>query len=203
MKNLTIENIIAACHGNWHGDSSVLHTEITAVTADSRTVQPGCLFAAIPGERVDGHNFLAGAFEKGALCALVNRIPEGVKGNFICVPETIAALQALAGFYRTQFDVPVLGITGSVGKTTAKDIVASVLSQHFPIHKTAGNFNNDLGVPLTLFGLNENHYEVDFYNWAKCVTGNVYLIVISAMLLNSAVFFAIGFLRLQKRKNNP
>ena len=87
----------------------------------------------------------------------MQRIPDDVAGNFICVPDTVTALQAIAAFYRAQFDIPVIGITGSVGKTTAKDIIAAVLSQRSAVHKTAGNFNNDLGVPLTLFGLNDTH----------------------------------------------
>ena len=157
MKNLTLENIIAACRGTWCGDAALLREEITSVTTDSRTVTPGCLFAAIPGERADGHDFAAAALRSGALCVLVQRIPEGAEGRCICVPDTVAALQAIAAFYRAQFDIPVFGITGSVGKTTAKEIVAAVLGQRFRVHKTAGNFNNDLGVPLTLFGLNESH----------------------------------------------
>lgn len=157
MKNLTINNIISVCGGRWIGSEDDLAREISAVTTDSRTVTKDCLFAAIHGERVDGHAFAASALEQGALCALVQRIPEGVSGNFLLVPDTIAALQALAGFYRMQFDIPVIGITGSVGKTTAKEMVAAVLSQRYHVHKTAGNFNNDLGVPITLFGLDESH----------------------------------------------
>ena len=157
MKNFTIQNVLRACKGQWLGDASALGTELTAVTTDSRTVTPGCLFAAIPGERVDGHDFIAQSLEKGAACVICQRVPDGGKGNLILVPDTVAALQAAAGFYRAQFDIPVLGITGSVGKTTAKEMTASVLGQHFRVHKTAGNFNNDLGVPITLFGLNETH----------------------------------------------
>ena len=157
MKNFTIKNVVNACAGQWLGDDAALETELTAVTTDSRTVTTGCLFAAIPGERVDGHDFIAQALKKGAVCALCQRVPEGVKGNLIVVPDTVAALQAAAGFYRAQFDIPVIGISGSVGKTTAKEMTASVLGQRFRVHKTEGNFNNDLGVPITLFGLNETH----------------------------------------------
>ena len=157
MKNLTIENFLRACAGEWLGDDAFLQTELTAVTTDSRTVTPGCLFAAIPGERVDGHDFIAQSFEAGAVCALCQHVPEGVRGNLIRVPDTVTALQGAAGFYRRQFDIPVIGITGSVGKTTAKEMTASVLGQRFRVHRTAGNFNNDLGVPITLFGLDETH----------------------------------------------
>ena len=157
MKNFTIENILRVCGGQWRGESAPPDAELSAVTTDSREATPGCLFAAIPGERADGHDFIAAALKKGAACVLCQRVPDGVKGNLIVVPDTVAALQAAAGFYRAQFDIPVLGITGSVGKTTAKEMVAAVLGQRWRVHKTAGNFNNDLGVPITLFGLNETH----------------------------------------------
>lgn len=155
MKNLTIENIIKVTNGAFHGDASILKAEVQSIVTDSRAAGEGSLFAAIRGEKVDGHNFVAGTVEKGALCALVEHTVGA--GNEIVVSDTIAALQAIAAFYRQQFDIPVLGITGSVGKTTCKEMVAAVLSQRFCVHKTAGNFNNDLGVPLTLFGLNESH----------------------------------------------
>ena len=157
MKNFTIEAVCRACGGEWRGPAEALSREISAVTTDSRALTPGCLFAAIPGERVDGHDFIASALEKGALCALAQRVPAGVGEGVILVKDTVAALQAAAAYYRAQFDFPVLGITGSVGKTTAKEMTAAVLSQRFRVHKTAGNFNNDLGVPITLFGLNETH----------------------------------------------
>ena len=157
MKNLSIKNILTACGGVWQGSDADLEKEISAVTADSRTVTEGCLFAAIPGERVDGHSFVAAALEQGALCAVAEHPVEGIRGNLILVPDTVTALQKIAAFYRKQFDIPVIGITGSVGKTTAKEMIAAVLGQKYRVHKTAGNFNNDLGVPLTLFGLNESH----------------------------------------------
>ncbi len=157
MKNFTIEAVCRACGGKWIGPAEALGREITAVTTDSRTLTPGCLFAAIPGERVDGHDYIAPALGKGAMCALAQRVPAGVGEGVILVPDTVAALQAAAAYYRAQFDIPVLGVTGSVGKTTAKEMTAAVLSQRFRVHKTAGNFNNDLGVPITLFGLNETH----------------------------------------------
>lgn len=157
MKRLSLENIIAACRGDWRGDRADLSREITAVSTDSRDVPEGSLFAAIPGTRVDGHDYVGAALGQGALCALVQHVPAGVSGNLIVVPDTVAALQAIAGFYRAQFDIPVIGVTGSVGKTTAKEMIASVLEQRYRVHKTAGNFNNDLGVPLTLFGLDESH----------------------------------------------
>lgn len=155
MRNLSLSNIIAATHGDYHGASELLDREITAVTTDSRSVLPGALFAAIPGERADGHDFIGGAAAAGALAALAQRVPAGCTIPVIVVKNTIEALGKLAAFYRRQFAVPVLGVTGSVGKTTAKEMLSDVLSQRFKVHKTAKNLNNELGVPLTLFGLDE------------------------------------------------
>ncbi|MBR5491235.1 MAG: UDP-N-acetylmuramoyl-tripeptide--D-alanyl-D-alanine ligase [Oscillospiraceae bacterium] len=157
MRGLSLENIIAASGGEYFGDSALLSKEVTAITSDSRKVEPGCLFAAIPGERVDGHDFIPAVMAAGALCSIGEKLPEENIRPFIRVPNTIEALQSIAEFYRREFDIPFVGITGSVGKTTAKEMVASVLSQHYNVHKTAGNFNNELGVPLTLFGLREEH----------------------------------------------
>ncbi len=130
--------------------------EITAITTDSRTISPGCLFAAIPGNRADGHNFISAAREQGASCVLCNHHVE-VDIPQIIVPDTQAALRRIAAFYRSCFAFPFVGITGSVGKTTAKEMIASVLSTRFNTLKTEKNFNNELGVPLTLFRLREGH----------------------------------------------
>ena len=153
MKTLTVEHIAFICGAEIAG--SPLPGEITAVTTDSRIVQPGSLFAAIRGERVDGHDYIGKAFSFGAKCALAERVPEGVTGCVLLVPDTLRALQALAAAYRAEFVLPLVGVTGSVGKTTAKEMLAAVLSRRYRVHKTAGNFNNDLGVPLTLFRLRE------------------------------------------------
>lgn len=155
MKNLSISNIIAATHGEYHGDRALLDCVIAGITTDSRTVGKSFLFAAIKGEKVDGHDFIGKAADAGVLVALAERVPEGSTLPVIVVRNTIEALGDLAAFYRRQFDIPVLGVTGSVGKTTAKEMISAVLSQRFKVHKTAKNLNNDLGAPLTLFGLDE------------------------------------------------
>ena len=153
MKNLTLANIVAAAKGTYWGEPSLLNREIAAVTTDSRTITVDCLFAAIKGETSDGHDYIAAALEKGALCALCERRPDDGVLPVIVVSNTVTALGDLAAFYRLGFDIPVLGITGSVGKTTAKEMVSAVLSRRFKVHKTAKNYNNELGVPLTIFGL--------------------------------------------------
>ena len=157
MRGLSIENIISACRGDYYGGTDILRRVASAVTTDSRRIEPGCLFAAIAGERADGHDFIPAAMEAGALCAIGEKPPVKGAGPYIRVRSTLEALQLIAEFYRTRFDIPFIGVTGSVGKTTAKEMVACVLAQRYNVHKTAGNFNNELGVPLTIFGLREEH----------------------------------------------
>ena len=154
MRNLTPKTVAELTGGRVRGELPAC--ELTAVTTDSRAIEPGCLFAAIPGARADGHDFILQAAEKGAACVLCERFVEAD----ICqirVPDTQAALRAAAAYYRAQFTVPVVGVTGSVGKTTAKEMIAAVLEQRFHTLKTEKNFNNELGVPLTLFRLREEH----------------------------------------------
>lgn len=154
MKNLTAETAAALTGAECIGTLPV--GELTAITTDSRNVIAGAMFGAIAGERVDGHDYLASAMEKGAVCALVEHAVDHPLPQLV-VPSTETALQKLAGYYRSQFDIPVIGVTGSVGKTTAKEMIASVLSQRFNTLKTEKNFNNELGVPFTLFRLAPEH----------------------------------------------
>lgn len=154
MRRLTPEVVASVAGGTVRGP--VPAGELVSVTTDSRTIEPGCLFAAIPGARVDGHDFIPQAAEKGAACVLCQHFALAD----ICqiqAPDTQAALRELAAYYRAQFDIPFIGVTGSVGKTTAKEMIAAVLSQRFHTLKTEKNFNNELGVPLTLFRLREGH----------------------------------------------
>ncbi len=157
MKNLTIKRVIDVLGALYKGDFSILNTEISSIETDSRIAGPNSLFAAIPGEKVDGHDFINTAHENGAIVALAERIPKGCNCPVIVVKNTVEALGALAEFYRAQFKIPIIGITGSVGKTTMKEMVASVVSQRFCTHKTDKNFNNNLGVPLTVLKLNPEH----------------------------------------------
>lgn len=126
---------------------------ITGVVTDSRKVEPGNLFVAIKGEKVDGHDYLAEVFSKGATAALVDHVPEGTKGTCIVAKNTIKGLQDIAEWYRRSLDVKVIGVTGSVGKTSTKEIIASVLVEGFRVQKTIGNYNNEIGLPLTILGL--------------------------------------------------
>ena len=154
MRDLTAEVILAVTGGEARGRLPA--GELTSVTTDSRAVVPGCLFAAIPGARVDGHDFIAQAASDGACCALCSRFVDAPVPQ-IRVPDVPAALRAAAAWYRGRFHIPFVGVTGSVGKTTAKEMIASVLSARFDTLKTEKNFNNELGVPQTLFRLREGH----------------------------------------------
>lgn len=131
--------------------------EILGLVIDSRNVKEGFAFAALPGERVDGHSFVAKAFELGAVCCFVQHECPEAKGCQIIVSDVAKAMAELAEAYRKTLSIPVVGITGSVGKTTAKEMVSAVLSQKFNVLKTDKNFNNELGVPLTIFRIEPEH----------------------------------------------
>lgn len=154
---LTINEICLACGGKYIGDESLKNTQLSSLVTDSRKITDGGCFAAIKGERSDGHDYIELCFESGAVCAICEKLPENPSKPCIVVPSTCEALKKVAEYYRSRFNIPVIGITGSVGKTSTKEMVAAVLSQKFRVHKTQGNFNNELGVPLTLFGLDESH----------------------------------------------
>lgn len=157
MKNLTLKNITSACQGTYFGPAEKLSAEISSVTTDSRTVENGCLFVPIVGERVDAHKFIPSVMEKGALVTLSEKILENADFPYIKVGSTLQAVKDLAEFYLKQLDIPVVGITGSVGKTSTKEVIASVLKEKYHTLKTQGNFNNELGLPLTVFRLREEH----------------------------------------------
>ena len=157
MKHMTVQDAISAVQGEWIGQESVLLEEIKSVEIDSRKVQTGTLFVAIPGERVDGHKFIPGVLENGAVCAISEqRLEESIQ-NYILVNDTKTALRDLAEYYRGILDIKIVGITGSVGKTSTKEMIATVLSEKFSVQKTAGNFNNEIGLPLTIFSIGTEH----------------------------------------------
>ncbi len=156
MKDLTIRNIAASCGGTYHGPKDLLDREVTSVTTDSRKAEAGCLFVPMKGERADGHSFIPKVMESGALVTLTEHAEGMPDCPYILVASTADAIQKIAGFYRRALDLPVVGITGSVGKTSTKEMIASVLSTKYRVLKTAGNFNNNLGLPLTVFRITED-----------------------------------------------
>lgn len=156
MTPCTAREICAAVGGTLLQDSGA---PVTGVTTDSRVVQPGQLFIPLVGERFDGHAYIAKALEGGAAGCLTAAAPETLLPGklYIQVADTRLALKALASWYRDKFDLPVVQVTGSAGKTTTKEMIASVLSQRYNTLRTEGNFNNDIGAPLTLLRLMPEH----------------------------------------------
>ena len=133
------------------GDAEII---INDVVTDSRKVKQGTLFFALRGENHDGHDFVPQVFSSGG-AAVVSR-PVG-SGPSIEVKDPLSALQRLAAYHRKQYDVPVIAVTGSVGKTTTKDLLAACLGGRLNTLKTPGNYNNEIGLPLTLLGLRDYH----------------------------------------------
>jgi UDP-N-acetylmuramoyl-tripeptide--D-alanyl-D-alanine ligase len=128
------------------------------ISTDSRKIAEGDLFIPIVGERFDGHNFIYKALEQGAAGTLTHKQAQAVDGKIVIrVDDTLKALRAISAYYRQKFDIPLIGITGSVGKTTTKEMVASIMMRKFNVLKTEGNFNNEIGLPLTVLRLDRTH----------------------------------------------
>ena len=157
MKPFTLRDALNAVNGRYFGNEAALDSDIDRVTSDSRTAGTGALFIALKGTRVDGHDFMAGCIRAGAVACLTEREPTPQERPAIQVDSTLRATGALAAWHRARFAIPVIGITGSVGKTTTKEMIAAVLSQRFNTHKTQKNLNNELGVPWTLLRLDDGH----------------------------------------------
>lgn len=156
MKMLTTEEIAQACGGAVNG-----YAEITSIVIDNREVVPGCLFVAIKGERLDGHAFVQSAVDAGATAVMVH---EDISCDVpvIRVDDTHRALLSLAKYYRLTFgetieEFPLIGLTGSVGKTTTKEMIWCVLNAKYNAHKTYMNWNNDIGLPRVLLGMEAEH----------------------------------------------
>jgi UDP-N-acetylmuramoyl-tripeptide--D-alanyl-D-alanine ligase len=130
---------------------------ITSVSTDTRTLQPGALFVALRGERHDGHGFVEAAKRAGAGAILVDRALHADDVCEIVVSDTLRGYGDIARYVRDAFDGPVIGVTGSVGKTTVKEMIAHVLARRFAVHRSQANFNNEIGVPQTIFGLEARH----------------------------------------------
>lgn len=130
-----------------------LYLKSRQVTIDSRQVTPGCIFFGLKGDNFDGNTFAAAALEKGAACCVVDNSDFKIDDRCLLVKDSLAALQKLATCHRAQLDIPVVGITGTNGKTTTKELVHAVLSKRYRTWATQGNFNNHLGVPLTLLSI--------------------------------------------------
>ena len=170
MEPSTVAEIAGLASGKLFGSGSGV---VTAVSTDTRSIQPGQLFVALRGERFDAHDFLATAFEQGAVAALVEKVNQALPDlPQIEVPDSLVGLQTLATNYRRKFQIPIVGITGSNGKTSTKEMVASVLSEKFQVTKTAGNMNNHIGVPLSVLRF-ERHHQVAIIEYGTNHPGEI------------------------------
>lgn len=163
MKNMTLENVARACNGVLHGlgdgtgSGAAREAEAVSVAIDSRKVEPGGIFIAVKGEKVDGHEFIPEVAAKGALGVVCERPLRDCGIPWILVEDSLKALREIGEYYRKQLHVKVVGITGSVGKTSTKEFIAAVLSVRYKVLKTQGNFNNEIGLPLTVLSVREGH----------------------------------------------
>ena len=156
MEKLSLNEIIKVTNAESNSNENIF---FDGVTTDSRKICDGTLFVALKGEKFNGEDFVEDAFKKGATAAIVSKnfdkkISDGI---ILKVDDTLTAYQKIAGAWRDRFNIPIFAITGSTGKTTTKDLTAAVLSELGKILKTSANFNNEIGVPMTLLELNEEH----------------------------------------------
>lgn len=154
MQNLSVSDIISATGGTLvsGSDEEIIHN----ITIDSRKADKNVLFVPLKGEKADGHYYILSALEKGAV-AISERDISDTSSAIVKVKNTRIALGDIARYYKMKYPVKAVSITGSVGKTTTKDLVYAVISQRYKTHKTPNNFNNDIGVPLTVFGIEKEH----------------------------------------------
>ncbi|MBE5920559.1 MAG: UDP-N-acetylmuramoyl-tripeptide--D-alanyl-D-alanine ligase [Pseudobutyrivibrio ruminis] len=160
MKNMTLEKIAKVTEGKLfvpEGFEGAEKKEIQGAVNDNRKVEKDYLFIPMVGARVDGHDFIEGAFKDGALATLSERELENPVGPYILVKDSKLALKQIATAYRMELNIPVVGVIGSVGKTSTKEMITSVLSTKFNVLKTEGNFNNEIGLPLTICRIKDEH----------------------------------------------
>ena len=134
-----------------------IDTSVLGITTDTRTIKPQELFIALVGENFDGHNFVTQAVAKGAIAVIVDRQIESIAVPQFIVKNTLKAYQQIARWWRDRFDIPVIGVTGSVGKTSTKELISAVFSTQGKVLKTEANFNNEIGVPKTLLQITSEH----------------------------------------------
>ncbi|WRS27634.1 UDP-N-acetylmuramoyl-tripeptide--D-alanyl-D-alanine ligase [Oscillospiraceae bacterium MB08-C2-2] len=152
MEKISMAELAGALSLDYTGDAW-----IGAVSTDSRSIPPGCLFIALEGENFDGHQYIAQALEQGAAFALAHKPGDYPAGRVFIVKDTRQALLDVAGFYRRQLGIPVVGVTGSVGKTTTKEMIACVMAQKYKTLKNEANLNNEIGLSQTVLGLTGEH----------------------------------------------
>ncbi len=154
MRYFSVSDIAEITDGHLCGEGNA---PVGEIVIDSRLVKQGDLFAAFKGDRVDGHDYIEAAFNNGAVCCLVEREPEKCEKSYIIVDDVQSAIENIGRACREHINIPVIGITGSVGKTTAKEMIYAVLSRRWNVLKTDGNHNNQIGVPMTLSRIEREH----------------------------------------------
>ena len=155
MVKMTAGEIAQAVNGNLFGNANVI---VSDIQYDSRAVKEGTLFVPIKGANVDGHKFIKECFLKGAsVCFTKNDVPEKSTDCYIKVENTLSALQKLSAYYRNKMKAKLIGVTGSVGKTSTKEMIAAGLSKGFDVMKTQGNKNSQIGLPMTMFDMEESN----------------------------------------------
>lgn len=160
MKNMTLNKIAAVTEGKLflpEGFESAKDMEIAGAVNDNRKIEKDFLFIPMVGAKVDGHDFIDDVFNKGALATLSEKTLDAPKGPYIQVKDTKLALKQIATAYRQELEIPVIGVIGSVGKTSTKEMISSVLQTKFSVLKTEGNFNNEIGLPLTICRIRPEH----------------------------------------------
>lgn len=155
MEKMSLGFILTATGGRLSSEN--YNVRVSGISTDTRTVKERDLFIALKGDNFDGNDYIKTAFEKGAYAAVAETASDDFCRPVITVNDTRAALLALAASYRQNFSIPVVGVTGSVGKTSTKEAIAAVLSQKYLTHKNEGNRNNEIGMPMAVFGLEKKH----------------------------------------------
>ncbi len=156
MFSLNMNEIIMATEGKLLGEGRC--DLVSGVSTDSRKIQSGDLFIPLKGDKFDGHDYISNSFEQGAAVALTQREDLHYPGkSLILVKDTMTAMQKLATYYRSSFSIPFVGITGSVGKTSTKEMIACAIGTKYKVLNNEGNYNNEIGVPQTIFRLDKSH----------------------------------------------
>lgn len=195
MKSITVGDILKAAEGSLIcGDEN---RRINAVTTDSRKAEKGMLFIPLAGERFDGHDFINQAVAGGVSAVITHKAVAPIDGvSIVKVDDTLKAMQDIAAYYKSLFDIPTVGLTGSVGKTTTKDMLAAVLGTKYNTLKTQGNFNNEIGLPLTVFGL-DDEYEAAVLEMGMSGFGEIHRLARVAQH-DTAVITNIGMSHIEK-----
>ena len=186
---ITIEDMMRAAGGFWQGDKTLLPRRPANIVTDSRDAGESSLFIAIKGERTDGHKFIPNVLKQGALAVLCSEMGQPGEPRLV-VPDVMTAMRQIAEYNRARFSCPFIGVTGSVGKTTAKEMIAAVLSARFDTFKTPGSMNGQIGLPVTLMQLRTG-YEAAVVEMGVSLFGEMHRLS-ELVRPNYAVFTNIG-----------